>query len=193
METKFSLEIVLSTLRSLWGGLKWVVSKIPLAIWKVAGIAILVLLGSSITTVVLNRLTRPEVVHGGVDLQSYCENYNYNTVDMTGKNAICLSSIDLDEACKWQYAAPGMKFELQDPDSAYSGVCYDSENRPLGGISNMSGFCKHLRNSGSPSAVVVNKARVCRLTVNVDVACSLQYNNSDVKAKFEESEWLCYS
>jgi len=168
METKFSLEIVLSTLRSLLNSLRWLVKKVPIIVWKSTGIVILVLISSAVTALVVTKSTLPPppspspvalVRKGGIDLQTYCEAYGYVRMqknDVNG-NTICSSDIDLNKACDWTYKSKGLRFGLKQLDNPDSGTCYDSDNVPKGGINDMSGYCVSAAkgNTGAPYAIVV--------------------------------------
>jgi hypothetical protein len=127
---------------------------------------------------------------GGLDLAKYCDSYSYSQVD----TEFCTSSIDLNNACNWQYKRTDLRIVLKSNDP-YSGKCYDRQQRYVGGIKDMPGYCRETYQESIDVQAVVLEDRTwaCRAPINKSLACGWQYQTESLAA-VEESEgiWACY-
>ncbi|WP_067828438.1 hypothetical protein [Nocardia inohanensis] len=129
---------------------------------------------------------------GGLDLAQHCISYGF-----TGVNGLlCISEINLDQACNWQYKQTGMQLRFS-RDDPYSGVCYKSENEPVGGIKDMPGYCREsFPTSNEVRPAVVNlgdkKTWVCQAPIDMRIACIWQYQLRDVQPRKVDENWACY-
>jgi len=130
---------------------------------------------------------------GGVDLAGFCKSLNYSTNDEENDEIFCTSNIDLNRACNWQYTKPDLHIRFDENNDPYSGLCYDPQNNPIGGISDMLGYCKdEYRRSPDVMAEVKNDIWACRTKIDMDLACTWQYQKEDLEARNEEGTWQCY-
>ncbi|QFG22463.1 hypothetical protein [Actinomadura sp. WMMB 499] len=125
---------------------------------------------------------------GGLDLAGYCTSYGYTTASAD----YCRRDIDLPAVCDWQYDAPGHTVRLG-PD-AYGAICVDPEGRPLEGIDDMAGYCRHiLKKSVAVEAAPVNdKTWTCQIEIDRSLACSWRFQKRDLEARKDGHLWTCY-
>ncbi len=129
---------------------------------------------------------------GGVDLAQYCKSLDYDTNDGENNEEFCSSNINLDEACNWQHERDDLRLTFNRDNDPESGICYDSQEDQIGGISDMLGYCKFENNSPDVKAEVVNGDWTCRTKIDMGLVCSWQYEKRAVEARYEEGTWQCY-
>jgi hypothetical protein len=126
---------------------------------------------------------------GGLDLARYCQSYEYDT----NSEEFCTSGINLDEACNWQYERNDLhgRFTSNNPSS---GVCFDSSEVPLGGVSDMPRYCESaFKKSIDVEAKVVNETWVCQTRIDMRLACTWEYQRYDLEARKDAAgNWSCY-
>ncbi|MFC4010632.1 hypothetical protein ACFOY2_25620 [Nonomuraea purpurea] len=127
---------------------------------------------------------------GGVDISAFCNFYKYGTVEQE----TCSSLIDLTAACNWQYKNKNSdlsyRFNSSNPRSV---TCYNASQTPVGGIFDMKGYCESQYNSPSVIALAEGNVWICRIKIDMQLACKLTHQRSDVEARKEGSEWSCYA
>lgn len=127
---------------------------------------------------------------GGVDLQDYCRSYGYSG---SHQKTTCSLDVDLDAACSWQYGITGLKSKLRDKGDLYTGECY-LKKKFMGGINDMPGYCKFaFKGSDVVTAAVEGDTWVCRSTIDMKLACTWQYQRSDVEAREVDGNWTCFA
>jgi hypothetical protein len=132
----------------------------------------------------------PENRVGGLDLARYCESYSYSQVD----TEFCTASIDLNSACNWQYKRTDLRVALK-PNEPYSGKCLDRQQKNVGGIRDMSGYCAETYQGSIDVQPVVmgGKTWACRARINKNLACGWQYQTENLVAVEESTGiWACY-
>jgi hypothetical protein len=137
----------------------------------------------------------------GLSLTEYCATVGVQGAPGAQGYAVagtdCVQPVNLDAACDYQYQTTGLKhvFTSTDPNSAIcvnpaTGVRYDN------GISNMSGYCATLTTMSGVSATAGDPAYkntwVCRVPINMDLACDTQNNRTSLRALKENGAWMCY-
>jgi hypothetical protein len=128
---------------------------------------------------------------GGVSLTKYCSNVGPN---FTVAGTDCAQPIDLDAACDYQYHATGLKAKFTSSDLT-SAVCVNptTQETRRNGISDMTGFCKTLTTMVGVTATDANQKKwVCRVPINMDLACDTQYNQTNLVARKVDAIWTCY-
>ncbi|MGV9412712.1 hypothetical protein ACWDOP_22620 [Nocardia sp. NPDC003693] len=130
---------------------------------------------------------------GGVDLAQHCISYGFTGVN----GAQCMSEIQLDLACNWQYQRNDLqlRFSRDDPNS---GVCYRPDGISMTGIKDLPGYCREtFPSSDNVRAAVVTlengkKTWVCQSEVDMRIACIWQYQSPDLQARKVDDNWSCY-
>ncbi len=126
---------------------------------------------------------------GGLDLAGYCQSYRY----AANSEEFCSSEIPLNEACDWEYEAPGHHMEM--PSGPLSGLCYNSNGERVGGIDNMQGFCQaRFDKSVNVEAVVKGETWTCQTPIDKELACSWRYQRGDLDVRKDQDSglWTCY-
>jgi uncharacterized membrane protein len=127
---------------------------------------------------------------GGLDLAGYCQSYKYTA----NSEELCSSEIPLNEACDWEYGAPGHRMEMT--SGPLSGICYNSEGESVGGVDDMQGFCQaRFDKSVNVQAAVVNEETwTCQTPIDKDLACSWRYQKGDLDVRKDQDRglWTCY-
>ncbi|GAB2866376.1 hypothetical protein GCM10022221_78580 [Actinocorallia aurea] len=124
---------------------------------------------------------------GGLDISEYCGSYGYSSND----DRFCSFDIPLAKVCDWQYGSEGHTFVME--SGPYSGRCLNAKKKQVGGIKDMAGYCRdHFKPSSQVETTIVGGTWVCRTAIDMDLACSWQYQERDVEARHEGVTWLCY-
>ncbi|MVZ99509.1 hypothetical protein F8568_003775 [Actinomadura sp. LD22] len=129
---------------------------------------------------------------GGVNLSDYCNTYNYKQNDQKS----CFSKLPLDKACEWHYKTAGtLPHRMVMGTSSTSGVCYDSKNRRLGGTKDLPGYCRYLypRNANVEAVPISRNVWICRVPIDMSLACSWEYQKRDIVARRTNGNWSCYT
>lgn len=128
---------------------------------------------------------------GGLDLGRYCKSYNYES----NTDQLCFSRIELAKACDWQYGSSDLTFRYLS-DSAFSGQCYTSRGKDLGGINDMPGYCKQAfmfsADVHAHAPADSSKPWQCQTNISPKLACAWQYQKYKVIARKNETLWNCY-
>ncbi|GAA4225199.1 hypothetical protein GCM10022254_06650 [Actinomadura meridiana] len=149
-----------------------------------------VLLGAVVAVVWIfadpSKLIKDQRV-GGLDLAGYCRTYGFTTNDADA----CSWNIALNQACDWQYQKTGLRLVMN--SGPYSGVCQESK-KPLGGIRDMRGFCRNRFPTSTDVNANVNGQQtwVCKVKLDLSLACGWQYQKRDIEARKEGGLWYCY-
>ena len=173
-----------------WGdlsGLKRRLPKVVLATVLLAVVAVAVWKVAEPSKLIKNHRT------GGLDLAGYCRTYGYTANDQDA----CSWNIPLDQACEWQYNKKGLHVVL--PSGPHSGICLTSRNKPVNGggdsgIRDMGGFCqsRFATSTDVTAGVNVQQKWICRVRLDLNLACSWQYQKRDIKARQDGGLWYCY-
>lgn len=147
----------------------------------------------SVTAVVLWNLVdlenfvKDEEV-GGIDVAKYCQSYGFSKADQD----FCSWKIDLDAACDWEHRRTDLR--MRTGSGPYDGMCVDREKEELGGVGDMSGFCKDRFRilSDVKAAVEDEKTWACRVEIDKNLACSWRYQKASLVARWDGSLWHCY-
>ena len=124
---------------------------------------------------------------GGLDLAKYCESYGFTQVDTN----FCTESIDLNNACKWQFKRTDLVIDT--PNGPYSGRCVDRQKKSVGGIRDMAGYCREAYHSSTcVQPVVIGEVWTCQAPINKDLACGWQYQTENLRALEQTTGiWVC--
>jgi hypothetical protein len=127
---------------------------------------------------------------GGLDLATYCKSYSYTENNLE----FCSAPIKMDDACNWQYRRNDLRLEFGS-SAPESGKCYDPKNVHVGGIKDMTGYCRNtFQGSIDVVAIVLNeKTWTCQTKIDMNLACEWQYQRDQMKAREEtKGIWGCY-
>lgn len=124
---------------------------------------------------------------GGMDASIYCSLVGsagsppYKVADSSTE---CVQAINKNLACSYAYPdISNPTFELTNPSDPYSGVCINpATNSSVGGIANMSGYCKTLSKATDVTATAKDpdymNRWVCEVAINLNLACDETYGNT---------------
>lgn len=129
----------------------------------------------------------------GLDLTAYCHSLRYQELI---DDSTCASHIDLNAACDWQWSLTDLHIQFDDPNNPNNGTCEDSQGTPIGGISDMDGYCQHLGFYGAPVASPdkTGSGWTCQQKFDVTWACIWEFTRIDVQARRDDAgNWNCYS
>jgi hypothetical protein len=125
----------------------------------------------------------------GVDLESYCNSLQYSE---NSDNEFCSSKIDLNLVCDWEYQGSNYTFKFDNEKDLYTAICYDPQGNRKQGIHDMTGYCNVTHEGGVSEGIVVNKTWVCRMKINMTIACIWQYGILNMQARENDQTWACY-
>jgi|GEM_PF-5655316 len=130
---------------------------------------------------------------GGLDLNGYCTSLTY--AELVGDSS-CSSPVDMNLACNWQWDGTDLHNRFSSPTNSYSGLCYDSQGKRVGGINDMEGYCKHLVHYGAPVDIADKSGTLagwtCQQQINPTLACMWQYGTTNIEARNTQGNWYCY-
>lgn len=179
---------VIDTAKSIVTRKVAMIAGVVLAVAALVGAAFLVGRSSSTpgATATTPRQTAPV---GGVDLAAYCTSVGHDT----NSELSCFSKIDLDQACNWEYDRRDLRIRWTSKDPT-SGICHDPRaDKDLGGISNMSGFCKSRFGRTNVEAAVPEGIWLCLEPINMDLACQHKHRMPELVGRRDANGiWHCY-
>jgi Effector Associated Constant Component 1/Caspase domain len=132
----------------------------------------------------------------GLSLTGYCSTLGPQGAEgfqVFGQD--CVQRVNMNAACDYQYQATDLKarFTTPDPDSA---ICYNAHVTHNNGISNMAGYCATLTTMAGVTATDGNpefkNIWVCQVTINKNLACDTQNNQTGLVARQVGVTWKCY-
>jgi hypothetical protein len=132
----------------------------------------------------------------GLSLTGYCSTLGPQGAEgfqVFGQD--CVQRVNMNAACDYQYQATDLKarFTTPDPDSA---ICYNAHVIHNNGISNMAGYCATLTTMAGVTATDGNpefkNIWVCQVTINKNLACDTQNNQTGLVARQVGVTWKCY-
>jgi len=177
---KIAASIPRRPLRQLW---RERLPRITLAVISFAAVALVVWIFAD-----PGKLIKDQQV-GGLDLANYCRTYGYTAND----DDACSRGIDGNQACDWQYGNAEQHIMVT-KSGPYSGVCQNSRKKPVGGIKDMRGFCRSQFKSSTDVNAIVNSQQkwICQVKLDLNLACSWQYQKRDIEARKDGGLWYCY-
>ena len=133
---------------------------------------------------------------GGLSLTGYC-----STLGPQGAQGFqvfgqdCVQRVNMNAACDFQYQATDLKAQFTSPDPN-SAICYNAHVTHNNGISNMAGYCATLTTMAGVTATDGNpefkNIWVCQVTINKNLACDTQNNQTGLVAHQVGVTWKCY-
>ncbi|WP_160145903.1 CHAT domain-containing protein [Dictyobacter aurantiacus] len=163
-----------------------------LPLWgKIGAVALsLILIASAIAGMNFKKI-------GGLDVTSYCIHLSYEeAVEVTGKWYCTGASltIDMAQACDWQYHENNLTADSQDPNNPISALCYDPQKHLMGGIRDMKGYCVSMGYDTFNEGKTINDWEcIHQQEIDMTQACSWQYSRIYVQARKDNNDWECYS